>query len=61
MSHRLTYTTIKVPKDKFSYKIAKNRYKTQLNQLRANALQSIDESSWMRYLSKIGTVIIGKM
>lgn len=49
---------IKVPEDKFSYKIAKNRYKTRLNQLRANAWQSMDENSWMKYLSKIGTIII---
>ena len=49
---------IKVPEDKFSYKIAKNRYKTRLNQLRANAWQSMDENSWMKCLSKIGTVII---
>ncbi len=49
---------IKVPEDKFSYKIAKNRYKTRLNQLRANAWQSMDANSWMKCLSKIGTVII---
>ena len=49
---------IKVPEDKFSYKIAKNRYKTRLNQLRANAGQSMDANSWMKCLSKIGTVII---
>ena len=49
---------VKVPEEKFTYKVAKNRYKTRLNQLRANAWQSMDKDSWIRYMSKIGEVIV---
>ena len=49
---------IKVPEDKFTYKIAKNRYKTRLNQLRANAWLSMNQSSWVNCLSRIGEVIV---
>ena len=49
---------VKVPEEKFTYKVAKNRYKTRLNQLRANAWHSMDKDSWIRYMSKIGEVIV---
>ena len=49
---------IKVPEEKFTYKIAKNRYKTRLNQLRANAWLSMNQSSWVNCLSRIGEVIV---
>ncbi len=49
---------VKVPEDKFTYKIAKNRYKTKLNQLRANAWLSMNQDSWINCLSKIGEVIV---
>ena len=44
--------------ERFTYKIAKNRYKTKLNQLRANAWLSMDQQSWINCLSKIGDVIV---
>lgn len=49
---------VKVPEDKFTYKIAKNRYKTRLNQLRANAWLSMNQQSWINCLGKIGNVIV---
>ena len=49
---------LKVPEEKFTYKIAKNRYKTRLNQLRANAWMSMNQESWVRCLNKIGNVIV---
>ena len=49
---------VKVSEDKFTYKIAKNRYKTKLNQLRANAWLSMNQDSWINCLSKIGEVIV---
>ena len=51
---------IKVPENKFTYKIAMNRYKTRLNQLRAFAWLSMDQTSWINCLSKIGEVIINE-
>ena len=48
----------KVPEDKFTFKIAKNRYKTRLNQLRANAWQSMDNDSWIKCMSNMGEVIV---
>ena len=49
---------VKVSEDKFTYKIAKNRYKTRLNQLRANAWMSMDSDSWLNCLGKMGDVIV---
>lgn len=49
---------VKVPEEKFTYKVAKNRYKTRLNQLRTNAWLSMDKDSWIRCMSKIGEVIV---
>lgn len=34
---------VKVPEEKFTYKVAQNRYKTRLNQLRANKWLSMDK------------------
>ena len=49
---------VKVPKDKFTFKVAKNRYKTRLNQLRANAWLSMNKDSWVKCMSKMGEVIV---
>ena len=48
---------VKVPKNKSTYKIAKNRYKTRLNQQRANAWQSMNKQSWVNCLSKIVSLV----
>ena len=50
----------KVPEDKFTFKIAKNKYKTRLNQLRANAWLSMDKDSWIKCMSKMGEVIVNE-
>ena len=49
---------LKVPEERFTYKIAKNRYKTRLNRLRANAWMSINQESWVRCLNKFGNLIV---
>ena len=49
---------IKVPEDKFTFKVAKNRYKTRLNQLRADAWLSMNKDSWVKCMSKMGEVIV---
>lgn len=49
---------IKVPEEKFSFKIANNRYKSRLNQLRANAWLSMNAESWKKSLSTMGEVVI---
>ncbi len=49
---------VKEQEERSTYKIAKNRYKTKLNQLRDNAWQSMDQQSWINCLSKIGEVIV---
>ena len=51
---------VKVPEDKFTFKIAKNKYKTRLNQLRANAWLSMDKDSWIKCMSKMGEVIVNE-
>ena len=44
---------VKVPEDKFTFKIAKNRYKTRLNQLRANAWMSMDQTNIINILCSL--------
>ncbi|KAK8896872.1 hypothetical protein M9Y10_014798 [Tritrichomonas musculus] len=49
---------VKVPEEKFTFKVTKNRYKTRYNQLRANAWLSMNKDSWVKYISKMGEVIV---
>lgn len=49
---------VKELEEKFTFKVAKNRNKTWLNQLRANAWLSMGENSWIRCICKIGEVIV---
>ena len=49
---------VKELEEKFTFKVAKNRNKTWLNQLRANAWLSMGENSWIKCICKIGEVIV---